>query len=55
MRGKRPDIDKLERAIRNIPAHAGKTDLAFIEEQNLTEHPRACGENFDLTCGGWGV
>ena len=46
MRGKRPDIDKLEPAIRNIPAYAGKTEFSPLSMSDPTEHPRVCGENF---------
>ena len=45
MRGKRPDIDKLERAIRNIPAYAGKTRQQPTRPPEPPEHPRVCGEN----------
>ena len=30
------------------PAHAGKTDNRWYERLTDTDHPRACGENFEL-------
>ena len=45
MRGKRgPFVYALPKP-RNIPAHAGKTDVKQITTVRHAEHPRACGEN----------
>ena len=38
-------------AIRNIPAHAGKTRFFISQPDTLKEHPRARGENVSVvTC-----
>ena len=49
MRGKRAGPCVGDFLIRNIPAHAGKTQLAEKELALDSEHPRACGENPDCS------
>ena len=45
MRGKHEDIGLGFIAVRNIPAHAGKTRAVGGVARVAAEHPRACGEN----------
>ena len=45
MRGKRTGHHHITVAIRNIPAHAGKTGWFLSLAPVMREHPRACGEN----------
>ena len=45
MRGKPALHGTVKAAKRNIPAYAGKTDLAFMGIDYREEHPRVCGEN----------
>ena len=48
MRGK-PPVDMVARAAGGItPAHAGKTLPRPAATVSLRDHPRACGENFEL-------
>ena len=45
MRGKQGLIEQVQRALRNIPAYAGKTLSCRGRDQPQPEHPRVCGEN----------
>ena len=45
MRGKPEQHAPAPGAVRNIPAHAGKTTPASTGSTTGREHPRACGEN----------
>ena len=47
MRGKHRRNQHQHQHQRNIPAHAGKTRGHFLHHRRCTEHPRACGENFE--------
>ena len=49
MRGKRRDESSLSRRGGLIPAHAGKTDAGRHGWLFLGAHPRACGENIDVS------
>ena len=53
MRGKRLRQVLLERAMGFIPAHAGKTTPEAPRPRAPRVHPRACGENTDLSA--WAV
>ena len=46
MRGKRFQARQNSADLRNIPAYAGKTDLATGYVLGFGEHPRVCGENW---------
>ena len=37
--------DSVIAEVRNIPAYAGKTDIADGDRRDPEEHPRVCGEN----------
>ena len=45
MRGKPPNRLRWRKAVRNIPAYAGKTTSEFTVVKSEEEHPRVCGEN----------
>ena len=45
MRGKHRSRLLLRGATGNIPAYAGKTDIADGGRHDTAEHPRVCGEN----------
>ena len=47
MRGKLARPTSPPRAVRNIPAYAGKTEGDCLARVTLEEHPRVCGENND--------
>ena len=52
MRGKPAQQKQIVQWGRITPAHAGKTGDINAFEQDVTDHPRACGENH-YTPGGW--
>ena len=47
VRGKRQRTDRKERQQRIIPARAGQTDIHGRQQRFRSDHPRACGANFD--------
>ena len=49
-RGKRRRTCRLSSPCRLIPAHAGKTDGAFVCIAEASAHPRSRGENSDAPC-----
>ena len=51
MRGKQPPKQDTARASRITPAHAGKTSISSSLRGSIADHPRACGENYSLSCG----
>ena len=48
MRGKRPRGHLYVGRARITPAHAGKTSPTYALKLLMTDHPRACGENFSF-------
>ena len=50
-RGKRDLQRRLIRSVRLIPAHAGKTSLAWLVGAHTKAHPRSRGENRDRAMG----
>ena len=46
MRGKLGEHDVSELPVRITPAHAGKTSFLLSGASSLSDHPRACGENY---------
>ena len=53
-RGKPLEASDLLLAVRNIPAHAGKTAPTYTEKTLSAEHPRARGENVAMPAA-WAV
>ena len=49
MRGKQIGIQYTSVARRITPAHAGKTNIFIVIKYQHADHPRACGENADLS------
>ena len=49
MRGKLGFCPSCGKALRNIPAYAGKTGVDLVDHGSSPEHPRVCGENALLT------
>ena len=50
MRGKPAKTTKMGKALRNIPAYAGKTPPRHLSHLVPGEHPRVCGENGGGCC-----
>ena len=48
MRGKQTIESALNDAIGITPADAGKTSTAIVKVPRGWDHPRGCGENFDV-------